>query len=180
MTESDAPRRVFFALWPEGVTLDALDAAAHLGVARCGGRRMRRDSLHMTLLFIGAAGPAELERLCGVADGVRLAPFAMTLDRFGYWPHNRILWAGSHAAPSCQRRLFTTLADGLAAAGFRLESRPCEPHVTLARHARCAGLPELAQPIDWRVEEFALIESFLQPSGARYRSLKRWPLREST
>jgi 2'-5' RNA ligase len=69
----------------------------------------------------------------------------------------------------------------LSAAGFALDARPHVPHVTLARNARCDGLPErisgLATPIRWRVDEFTLVESVLPAAGARYRVLARWPLR---
>lgn len=146
------------------------------GIARCGGRRMRRDSLHLTLAFIGAVSPAQLDLLCAIAAAVRAPPYDLTLDRLGCWPHNRIFWAGCHDAPSGQRRLYAALAEPLAAAGFALDARPHAPHVTLARNAHCDGLPDLAVPIRWHVDAFALVESFLQPSGACYRELARWPL----
>lgn len=172
-------RRVFFALWPDAPALDALDAIAHAGVERCGGRRMRRDSLHLTLAFIGAATPAQLEQLHGVAQAVRAAPFDLVLDRCAYWPHNRILWAGCHEPPSSQHRLLAALRSGLEAGGFKVEARPFVPHVTLVRHARCTGIPDIERPIRWQVSEFALVESFLQPSGARYRTLEKWLLSDS-
>lgn len=178
MTEP-ASSRVFFALWPDAFVLDALDDLAHAGVAACGGRRSRRDSLHMTLVFIGATSPGQLDMLRAAADSVRAAPFEMVLDRIGYWPHNRILWAGCHAAPSGQRRLLRLLEETLAAAGFPSERRPHFPHVTLARDARCRESPALDAAVRWQVAEFALVESFLQPSGARYRVLARWPLIEN-
>lgn len=170
-------RRVFFALWPDVAALDALEAAAIAGEACCGGRRMRRDGLHLTLAFIGAVNDERLELLHEIAAGVAAEPYELVLDRLGCWRHNRILWAGCGETPSRQHRLFAALATPLAAAGFALDPRPHAPHVTLLRHARCAGLPELATPIRWRVEEFTLVESTPQPDGAPYRVLKSWPLR---
>jgi 2'-5' RNA ligase len=108
---------------------------------------------------------------------VAAEPYELVLDRLGWWRHNRILWAGCGETPSGQRRLYEALAGALATAGFPLDPRPHVPHLTLLRHARCDGLPELAAPIRWRVGEFTLVESSLQPSGARYRVLARWPLR---
>ena len=64
------PRRIFFALWPEpGVArqLDALAGAAH---AVCGGRRMRRDTLHLTLAFLGDVADAQFDSACEAADEV--------------------------------------------------------------------------------------------------------------
>lgn len=175
MTE---PRhRVFFALWPDAAALDALEAAARAGRARCGGRPMRRDSLHLTLAFIGAVDAARLALLREIAAGIAAEPYELVLDRLGWWAHNRILWAGCRAAPCGQRRLFEVLAGALTAAGFQLDPRPHVPHLTLLRQARCDGLPELAAPIRWRVGEFTLAASRLEPDGARYRVLARWPLR---
>lgn len=140
---------------------------------------MRGDSLHLTLAFIGAVSPGQLSVLHALAANVLADPFELELDRLGCWPHNRILWAGCREMPSRQRRLFEALAQPLIDAGFALDARPHVPHVTLVRKARCGGLPELAAPIRWRVDEFTLAESSLQASGARYRVLARWPLREN-
>jgi 2'-5' RNA ligase len=169
--------RVFFALWPDAAALDALEAAAAAGQACCGGRRMRRDSLHLTLAFIGAVDDERLAQLHEIAAGIAAAPYELVLDRLGWWPHNRILWAGCSETPSHQRRLYEPLAGALTASGFQLDPRPHVPHLTLLRHARCDRLPELAAPIRWRVGEFTLVESSLQSDGARYRVLARWPLR---
>lgn len=180
MTEAAVAHRVFFALWPDVPALEALDRLASVAVERCGGRRMCRDSLHLTLAFIGAVSAEPLAQLQEIATGVRATAYELTLDRLGCWPHNRILWAGCSRPPPRQRRLFEALVAPLAQAGFQLDRRPHLPHVTLARNARCdAGLPDLAQPIRWRVREFALVESRLLPSGALYRNLAHWPLDES-
>lgn len=170
--------RVFFAIWPDAAALDALELAATSGVERCGGRRMCRDSLHVTLQFIGAVSPDQLASLHAAAARVCAAPFEIVFDRLGWWPHNHILWAGCQEMPSCQRRLLGALSQALLTAGFQPDSRQQVPHVTLVRQARCDGLPTLHAPIRWRVGEFSLVESFLQPSGARYRELARWPLQE--
>lgn len=141
---------------------------------------MRRDSLHMTLAFIGAVTPVQLERLHLIAEEIRTMPFDLSLDHFGYWSHKRILWAGCHASPAGLQRLVKALAEELPAAGFAIEDRAVVPHVTLVRHARCTRMPVLDHPVLWPVSEFSLVESFLQPSGARYRTLACWQLSEST
>lgn len=175
MTEP-AARRVFFALWPDEAAREALTAAAHDGVALCGGRRMRSDSLHVTLAFIGAVSADQLEALHAAAADVRVAPFEAVFDHLGFWPHNRIIWAGCSVLPSRQRRLLECLSSALVTAGFPVERRTHFSHVTLARNAGCASVPVLGSPIRWLVAEFTLVESSLQPSGACYRVLKRWPL----
>lgn len=173
MTEQ---RRVFFAFWPPPETLQALDALAAEAAKRCGGRRMRRETLHMTLAFIGAVSPVRLALLRDIGGKVCGEAFDLRLDRIGCWPRKRIVWAGCSEVPSCQDRLFETLKAQLKSAGFILDPRPFVPHVTLVRDARCDSLPELSEEIHWRINELVLVESLLQPSGARYRLLDRWPL----
>jgi 2'-5' RNA ligase len=166
-------------LWPDAPALEALQSAAHAGVVVCGGRRMRPDSLHMTLAFIGAVSATQIDALRAAAAGVRAAPFEVVLDRLGFWQHNRIFWAGGEASPSRQHRLWGELHNVLTGAGFPQEAHPWFPHVTLARDAHCASVPTLPEPIRWQAREFTLVESSLQPSGARYRVLGRWPLSEN-
>lgn len=141
---------------------------------------MRRDSLHLTLAFIGAVSPGQLAVLRDIACKIQGEAFDLEIDRIGCWPHNRIVWAGCSRVPSRQRRLSNTLVSALQQAGFVLDKRPFTPHVTLARKARCDNLPELMQPIPWRVSEFVLVESSLLSSGANYRVLDRWPLQMAT
>ncbi|MFN3885257.1 MAG: RNA 2',3'-cyclic phosphodiesterase [Rhodocyclaceae bacterium] len=170
-------RRVFFALWPPAEALEALDALSGQVARRCKGRRTRRDSIHMTLVFIGAVSAEQLDRLMVLAEGIRSEPFEMNIDRLGYWPHNRIAWAGCSEVPSRQRRLYDSLTDGLLAVGFHLDKRPYVPHITLVRKAHCSDLPRLEPPIRWPVREFTLVESLPQPDEKQYISLSCWPLR---
>lgn len=170
MTDS---RRVFFALWPDEAAAKALHALARASQAGCGGRLMRRESLHLTLAFLGSIPESRLADAAAVAAAVTAEPFAFTLDRLGYWRHNRILWAGAEVAPLAA--LANGLAEGLRAAGFQLDRRPFAAHVTLLRDARCPALPPLPT-IAWPVSEFVLAESRSGPQGSHYEAIGRWPL----
>lgn len=136
---------------------------------------MRRDTLHLTLAFLGDIPTERVAEARGVADAITTGPFDLTLDGLGYWRHNRILWAGGPVPP---RLTFVVdaLGDGLRAAGFTLDARPFVPHVTLLRDARCAELPGQPQSISWPVRELVLAESRLSSGGARYEIIGRWPL----
>jgi 2'-5' RNA ligase len=58
--------------------------------------------------------------------------------------------------------------------GFRADDRVYRPHVTLARRARPVEAD--IEPIRWRVEELALVESFPDGRNVHYEVLERWPL----
>lgn len=169
-------QRFFFALWPSPEALDALDALAGKMARLCGGRRIRRESLHMTLAFLGTVSAQRLDRLHAIASRIRSESFELTIDQLGYWSHNRIAWAGCSAVPIQQRQLYDELAKNLREEGFRLDERPFVPHITLVRRALCRGLPTLAVPIRWQVTEFALAATLLQPAERQYVSLASWPL----
>jgi len=167
-------RRCFFALWPgEALTADlhALAGAAH---AVCGGRLMRRDTLHLTLAFLGDIPDDRVADAMRVAEAVAIEPFELTLDRLGYWKHNRIIWTGG-VSPRLTF-LADALGTGLREAGFSLDTRAFAAHVTLLRDARCAEVPTLAPVLTWPVREFVLAESRQSREGARYEIVARWPL----
>lgn len=167
--------RLFFALWPPAQVLAALDALAEAARAECGGRRTRRAALHLTLAFLGDVRGEQLPHLRLLTAGLGFEKFVLRLDRLGYWPHNQIVWIGCHQPPTGLLQLHAALTGALFATGFQLERRPFFAHVTLVRRARCTALPMLPGPIEWPVEQVALVESELQPAGACYRILECAP-----
>ena len=170
---------MFFALWPDDQARAALDVLAAQGAKRCGGRRVLHENLHVTLAFIGTVSQQQIDLLRQIAAGVVGDAYELQLDRLGYWPRSRILWAGCSMAPPVHDLLVAALGESLAAAGFQLERRPHLPHMTLVRQAHCRGLPVIEQPVKWHVNGFSLVESSLQAAGAIYHTLARWPLRDS-
>jgi 2'-5' RNA ligase len=176
-------QRLFFALWPTPALAERLAALAEASQASCGGRTMRRETLHLTLAFIGELDEARLPALraaaatlfADAADTRAPRAFSLQLDQFGYWPHNRILWAGCSAPSAAVMALGEGLAAALQAAGFALEARAFLPHVTLLRDARSAALP--AMPLlPWSAHEVLLVRSDLSAGHAAYEIIDRWPL----
>lgn len=171
-----ARSRVFFALWPDAATAAALHARGRALQAACGGRLMRRDTIHLTLSFLGDVEASRLEALASVAQSVQGARFVLALDRVGSWHGNRILWAGC-GRPSAP---LTTLAEGLGmrlrAAGFELDDRAFNAHVTLVRNALRPPPGTEIPALRWPVASFVLVASERERVGAHYRVLGRWPL----
>lgn len=166
--------RVFFAVWPNDAAAKALHSVARGAQRTCRGRLMRRETLHLTLAFLGDIPDERLAAARQVAGNIAGDAFEIRLDELGYWKHSRILWAGG-VSPSLTL-LATGLTDGLRVAGFRLDSRPFVAHMTLLRDARCAETPMLPEPVAWPVKEFVLVESKLSSEGASYVAIGRWPL----
>jgi RNA 2',3'-cyclic 3'-phosphodiesterase len=172
--------RLFFALWPDDAIAGRLHAAAKMAHAACGGRIMRRESLHVTLAFLGEVAPPRMAAAEAVAAAVGGRSFLLELDRLECWKHNRIAWAGCTAAPPALMALARDLAAGLRGTGFALDARPFAAHATLLRQANCAApLPALPEPIRWPTSDFALVESRPSLSGSRYEVVRRWPLGEN-
>lgn len=168
-------KRLFFALWPDEAAAQVLHRVGREVEESSGGRLMARETLHLTLAFLGHVPETRLSELAVIGAALRAEPFHLALDRLGYWAHNQILWAGCGEPPAALLALATQLHEALGAAGFPLDARPYAPHLTLLRKARCETAPQLARVVSWPVREVLLIESL--PGGAtRYVPLQRWSL----
>ncbi|MGE5319751.1 MAG: RNA 2',3'-cyclic phosphodiesterase [Hyphomicrobiaceae bacterium] len=179
MTESLLARpdtlRLFFALWPDDATRDALNRTGKWLHQHWGGRRMRADTLHITLAFLGSIAVEELDELVACADIVHTGAFELLLDQAGYWRHNRIGWLGASQTPPQHFELVGALNSALQAAGFPADARPHVPHVTLLRKSAGGEVPPCT-PVHWRIGDFVLAKSVTESDGAHYEVIRRWPL----
>jgi RNA 2',3'-cyclic 3'-phosphodiesterase len=161
--------RLFVAMWPPASVIEAL-TALHSKDER-GVRFVTPEQWHVTLRFLGQADPLE------VADA---------LDR------TTLPVAHGHLGPAVdllgERALIVPVAgvDALAAVVIRATRRIGEPpgkrfvgHVTVARLKRHAHAPRALGALvdaDFDVDEIALVQSRLHPDGARYETLRTWPV----
>lgn len=167
--------RLFFALWPDDATRDALNRTGKWLHQHWGGRRMRADTLHITLAFLGATPADRLDAVFACADAIQAAPYDLLLDQAGYWRHNRIGWLGASKAPPPHFELVEALNARLRAAGFPVDERPHVPHVTLLRKSMGGEIPE-CRPVGWPIRDWVLVKSVTESGGARYAVIRRWPL----
>ena len=175
--------RVFFALWPPPESARHLADVAHSVATRAGGLATRQETIHLTLAFIGDVPVERLADLERAAREVRGEAFALTLDRFGIWRHNRIFWAGCSVLPPALAELSAALGAALPAAGFAVADarRTFTPHVTLVRKmvALDAELPE-CEPVAWNNRQFVLVGSTLSADASSYRTIAEFPLLAGT
>ncbi|MCE9681718.1 RNA 2',3'-cyclic phosphodiesterase [Halomonas alkalisoli] len=164
--------RLFIALVPPPELRRRLGELADFAHARCGGRRMPDESLHLTLAFLGEVEEAQALELAEWVQGLAMAPGEWRLDGWGYFMRPGIVWVGSQASAPALAELQHELWQGLEARGLTGRPGRFVPHVTLLRRANTRRLQDLP-PIDlaWSYNQLELIQSFTGERGARYRTL---------
>ena len=165
--------KVFFAIWPNAAERTGLKAWLAKLKDLCGGRAMRIESLHATLVFIGLIERGRLEALQLAAQEVAAEDFELEFDIARYWGHNHIVYASPSGVPQQLTQLVESLEESLTRHLFKFDKRAYKPHVTLLRNARWTDEPLPAMPqVRWRVSDFALVQSTPQ----EYRVLATFPL----
>ena len=170
--------RVFFALWPKDAERPGFASWQGTLQALCGGRTMRPDTLHATLVFLGEVSTDRLEALKLAAEEVSSERFDLCFDQARYWGHNHILYAAPATVPRQLSQLVRKLEDSMRRHRFAFDQREYQPHVTLLRNAHWSDMPLPAMPpVCWQIRDFALVQSAHQDGLANYRVLARFPLR---
>jgi 2'-5' RNA ligase len=170
-----ASSRLFFALWPDDETRQAL-AGLSQSIETKGCKWMQPHNLHVTLVFLGQVDQDIEASIKQSASALAIPPFELSFDSLSYWSRSKILCL------TCQQPVpetATTLATALTAAaencGLQTDTRPYTPHITLARHARYLPNAQI-EPITWRAEAFCLVKSCSEPDGVNYKVIQQWSL----
>ncbi|RJF97910.1 RNA 2',3'-cyclic phosphodiesterase [Noviherbaspirillum saxi] len=159
--------RLFFALWPDDATrtaLTQLQTSMH-------GRKVSYNNFHLTLAFLGQQAAAILPAAKEILAHLAASDILITLDKLGYFSRNHIAWVGPHETPEALLALYQDLCTELKKHGIGYTaSSSFKAHVTLARDA---SLPPdvVFDPIDWRADEVALVQSITGAGGSEYRVL---------
>jgi 2'-5' RNA ligase len=144
-------------------------------------RWVKRDQMHLTLVFLGEV---RNERVPAVCDAVKRAadrsePFDMTVTGSGCFPpagRVRVVWAGIEEPTGALLRCQAACAEELQASGCPRESRPYSAHLTLGRVRDDTTRGELRNrvgrielsPLPQSVDAVHVVQSRLAPSGAQY------------
>jgi 2'-5' RNA ligase len=172
-TARSSGSRLFFALWPDDATRDAIETSVEAAVTASGGRPTPWANLHITLAFLGRVEAPRVEPLRALQAAGAVA-FELVLDRLEYRIRARMLWLAPSAVPAPLVELERRLWQALRPLGHERERRPFRPHMTVARRARPPR--GTAQPVTWRVESYSLVESLPGDSGSRYIRLHDWQI----
>jgi 2'-5' RNA ligase len=174
---NDNYERLFFALWPDETVRTELSSAfdAVSGLPEKS-RRVVSSNLHLTLHFLGNISSADVHCFLQQAEKVRGPGFELNLNTMGHFKKPKVLWLGCKTLPPALHQLHAQLADLIQPCGFYQESRPYQPHITMARK-----IPEPLEDkhvidIRWPVDRFALIQSHGVDTGVDYRVKAMYPL----
>lgn len=167
--------RLFFALWPDNEVREALYHTGKWLYKHWGGRRMRANTLHITLAFLGDIPAAQLPAVMACAESIHAEAFELLLEKADYWRHNQIGWLGANALPAQYIALVKQLHNALSKAALPTDQRAHVPHVTLLRNTPGGKIP-VCEPIHWPIHNFVLVRSNPDPCGAHYEVIKRWQL----
>ncbi|HEY6891529.1 MAG TPA: RNA 2',3'-cyclic phosphodiesterase, partial [Solirubrobacter sp.] len=176
------PLRLFVALdLPDAVrdALAAVGAAADPAVWRA----VSRESLHVTLAFLGSRPPADVDTIAPIVAAEHAAPRLALGDILLLPPrHARVLTVTLADPTGALAALQERVASALVSAGvYTPESRPFRPHVTVARLRPRTRPPRTAElrldPLEFSASAVVLYSSRLRPGGARYEPLAAAALR---
>src|ERR1700716_2617420 len=96
---NEATQRLFFALWPDAPTSDALATLAQQVAAESGGRPTPPGNAHATLAFLGDQPRRGARELSPAAARIAAPAFELVFDRLGCWRKSEIAWAGVQSVP---------------------------------------------------------------------------------
>lgn len=139
-------------------------------------------NVHATLHFLGEVAASRLPALRAAIEPPLPQPaFEVEVDAVGAFPETgapRVVWLDVARGADQLSIVHAELAGQLAAAGFRLETRPFSPHLTVARvpdreRARVKRMRERLlevgpMPIAWTVTAIPLFRSDLSGPVPRY------------
>jgi len=166
-------KRLFFALWPDESTRGQI---AWLNQQlEDAGRKLIPQNLHVTLVFLGNVEDDVAEAVERLAADIRAAPVELVFDELDYWKRPRVLCLTCRRQPRAVYDLVNKLTRMVSGFPIRLDNRPFRAHITLSRKAQ--QRPVLVfEPIHFKAQDFALVQSVSTDHGVRYQVLARWPL----
>jgi len=178
VTSVEATDRLFFALIPDGKTVEAIcGTRRHLCEATgISGTEILPEHLHVALCHVGDAAeppPAEaIDALVERASRVDLPSFRVSFTRAKSLGKGAFVLCGGKSVAAL-KTLSTRLRDVLSEPGAE-KRKPFTPHMTLLRSETLAP-PRDVSPVTWTAREVVLVHS--QPGRTTHRHVGRLPLR---
>jgi len=167
-------RRMFLGFWPNEEQIDQLCAIQSAYVQM--GREVPPENLHITLLFLGSVSNQVVDTLRHSLSDLRIQPFSVQLDRFGYFDKTKTFWIGPTHVPRQMSDLFKHVRLQAQRCDVRHLTKKYIPHATLLRQCERLSTEPIKRAIEWPIDEFHLIESRMEPEGAHYFTVDTFAL----
>lgn len=149
----------------------------------------RPEQIHLTLHFFGSTPAADINRMDASLSKIasNFSPLRLRLSGIGGFPglnHPDILWIGVEEKSGKLSSLKKAIGREVKMLGFKVESRPFQPHATIGRIKKrthdleplCRNIPEKILVAKKTADHFVLYQSHCLPEGSRYEVLKTYPL----
>ncbi len=173
-------RRIFFALWPEQVTRDALNQNIKPDITHYlktnPARKVPTHNWHLTLAFVGNVSDETFDCCLQQGSLVTAEAFSITLNKYDFFERPQIIWLGGEQIPDGWYELVSNLNEQLAICGYKPDRKHPIPHMTVVRKAKQPMKKTKFKPVTLTAKEFALIESRQTDKGVMYSVIRHWPL----
>ena len=146
---------------------------------------VKRENIHITLNYLGETDSDKIEEHASHIESVvhEFPPFRLGTTDTGIYPHAnapRVLWVGSAPYDLTLKSFKQKLDKELTHLGYRLDKRPFQPHITLARVKTISRkssfihkfLTVQVREFNFEVDTVVWMKSTLTATGAEYEELK--------
>ena len=134
------------------------------------------ENMHLTLAFLGECDMSMISAAKTALEAVSFEPFSIEIDQIGRFRRNGgdIWWAGIKEN-STLSGLHERLSDMLLDAGFVLENRKFNPHITLGREVKTKVVPWNITAFGEEVKSIELMKSERIQGKLTYTAIHRKP-----
>jgi RNA 2',3'-cyclic 3'-phosphodiesterase len=148
---------------------------------------IEQENIHLTLKFLGNVSVPRLGEVKSSLQQLVFPTFTAEIKGAGAFPnlnHMNVIWVGVNEGWTQVEQVYEQVEKLLSALGFRRESRPFSPHITIARVRSGRKRDEIANFLRHLSEEsfgtvpvdkVRLKQSILSSSGPKYSTLLEVP-----
>jgi 2'-5' RNA ligase len=145
------------------------------------------ENIHLTLKFLGNVSTPRLAEVKSSLKQLTFPPFTAEIKGAGAFPnlkHMSVLWVGVNEGWTQVEQIYELVEKLLSSLGFRTESRPFSPHITIARVRSGRKRDETANFLQRlsdesfgtiTVDKVRLKQSILSSAGPKYSTLLEVP-----
>ena len=148
---------------------------------------VERENIHLTLKFLGNVSTPRLNDVKSSLQQLAFPPFTAEIKGAGAFPnlnHMSVIWVGVNEGWTQVEQVYEQVEKLLFPLGFRRETRPFSPHITIARVRSSRKRDEMANFLQhlneesfgfFTVDKVRLKQSILSSSGPKYSTLQEVP-----